>query len=227
MRLQLHALLARCSTAPCRAPASPPARAGAAVAGGAVCLWLVQEWAIHARLLHSAWPWFGAGPAARARRAAPAARRPAEPAMCRAPCRTGGRAGWADAPAGAMRRLDGQTRAAAPGQTLYPYTLYPVCGAGRDLHEDHHNAPYFHVCIDGVELVAPVMALAALAFGAAFHGAPALGRTATLAYWASGLAYLWTHFFVHLPIAPRSRYAQAVRRHHMLCAHPSRGFAGL
>ncbi len=71
------------------------------------------------------------------------------------------------------------------------------------------------------------MALAALAFGAAFAGAPALGRTATLAYWAAGLAYLWTHFFVHLPIAPRSRYAQAVRRHHMLCAHPSRGFGGL
>jgi hypothetical protein len=141
--------------------------------------------------------------------------------------RRGGRERWADAPAGAVRRLTGRTRMAAPGQTLFPFNLYSTCGAGRDLHEDHHNAPYFHVCIDGVELVAPVMALAALAFGAAFAGAPALGRTATLAYWAAGLAYLWTHFFVHLPIAPRSRYAQAVRRHHMLCAHPSRGFAGL
>lgn len=48
-----------------RALASPPARARAAVAGGAACLWLAQEWAIHARLLHSARPWFGAGPAAR------------------------------------------------------------------------------------------------------------------------------------------------------------------
>lgn len=62
------------------------------------------------------------------------------------------------------------------------------------------------------------MALALLGFCAAFHRAPALGHTAALAYWAAGLGYLWTHFFVHLPIAPRSRYARAVRRHHMLCA---------
>ncbi len=103
-----------------RALASPPARARAAVAGGAACLWLAQEWAIHARLLHSARPWFGAGPAAR---------RPPRGAPLSLPCaphRAGsGRAGEADSPAGATQRLDGRTCAAAPGQTLNPYTRYP------------------------------------------------------------------------------------------------------
>ena len=88
---------------------------------------------------------------------------------------------------------------------------------GKDLHEQHHNTPYFHICVDGVELVAPVMLLALAAFSAAFHGAPALGHTAALSYWAAGLAYLWTHYFVHLPVDTGSRWAKAVRRHHMLC----------
>lgn len=49
---------------PAAAPPVPslalPPSVGIAVAGGAVCLWLAQEWAIHARLLHSTQPWFGA-----------------------------------------------------------------------------------------------------------------------------------------------------------------------
>lgn len=61
------------------------------------------------------------------------------------------------------------------------------------------------------------MLLALAAFSAAFHSAPALGHTAALSYWAAGLAYLWTHYFVHLPVATGSRWAKAVRRHHMLC----------
>ena len=62
------------------------------------------------------------------------------------------------------------------------------------------------------------MLLALAAFSAAFRSAPALGHTAALSYWAAGLAYLWTHYFVHLPVATSSRWAKAVRRHHMLCA---------
>ena len=55
--------------------------------------------------------------------------------------RRGGRERWADAPAGAVRRLTGRTRMAAPGQTLFPFNLYSTCGAGRDLHEDHTTRP--------------------------------------------------------------------------------------
>ena len=62
------------------------------------------------------------------------------------------------------------------------------------------------------------MLLALAAFSVAFHCAPALGHTAALSYWAAGLGYLWTHYFVHLPVATSSRWAKAVRRHHMLCA---------
>ncbi len=88
------------------------------------------------------------------------------------------------------------------------------------MHEEHHSTQYFHVCIDGLELVAPFMLLALALFSVAFHGAPALGHTAALAYWGAGLGYLWTHYIVHLPVAPSSRWAKAVRRHHMLCAQP-------
>ncbi|KAK9845877.1 hypothetical protein WJX81_004879 [Elliptochloris bilobata] len=124
---------------------SPVSWADLPVACGAVCVWLAQEWAIHAKLLHSKAAWFG-----------------------------------------------------------------------RDLHEQHHSTQYFHVCIDGVELVAPVMLLALGVFSAAFYSAPALGHTASLSYWAAGLGYLWTHYFVHLPVPTSSCWAKAVRRHHML-----------
>ena len=148
----------------------------AAVAGGAVCIWLAQEWAIHAKLLHSQWSWFGG---------------PLVPLVCP----------WQ-----------------SPFAKHHASTQMPWRGGtGKDLHEQHHDTQYFHICVDGVELVAPVMLLALAAFSVAFHSAPALGHTAALSYWAAGLGYLWTHYFVHLPVATSSRWAKAVRRHHMLC----------
>ena len=65
------------------------------------------------------------------------------------------------------------------------------------------------------------MLLALAVFSAVFLRAPELGHTATLAYWAAGLGYLWTHYMVHLPVAMSSRWGKAVRRHHMLCVQRS------
>jgi hypothetical protein len=66
---------------------------------------------------------------------------------------------------------------------------------GRRIHEGHHAKPYFHVSIDAPDLVASVLAAATLVWHAVF-GRGALGATASLAYVATGLVYLFTHYLV-------------------------------
>jgi hypothetical protein len=66
---------------------------------------------------------------------------------------------------------------------------------GRRIHEDHHKEPYYHISIDGVELVMPVIALACVVFFAAFG--ITLGASCAISYVAMGLLYEFTHYIVH------------------------------
>lgn len=113
------------------------------VAGCVVGTWLVQEWLVHRKLLHSTFAWFG-----------------------------------------------------------------------RDIHIKHHNAAYFHVSIDGPELILPAQILVFALFWTMFED-KAYSLTACATYYMMGLLYLWTHFLVHTHVVPRSDLGRRIRRHHI------------
>lgn len=57
--------------------------------------------------------------------------------------------------------------------------------AGKTIHRQHHETPYFHVSLDPPGLILSVMAAAALLFGLLFQWGP-LSLTATAAYYSAG-----------------------------------------
>ncbi|KAI7842074.1 hypothetical protein COHA_004270 [Chlorella ohadii] len=59
------------------------------------------------------------------------------------------------------------------------------------------------------------MAVSLTAFWVGFGGSE-LAVTASVAYFAMGLLYEYTHFIVHTRYLPRSKLAKAIRMHHML-----------
>ena len=85
---------------------------------------------------------------------------------------------------------------------------------GQHIHAQHHQKPYYHVCIDEPFLVLSVMCASGLLFKTIFLNA-ALGDTAILVYWLMGLVYIWCHFLVHTRYVPRSRFMKAIRQNHM------------
>ena len=87
--------------------------------------------------------------------------------------------------------------------------------AGKDIHINHHNAAYFHVSIDGPELILPAQVLAFALFWTMFED-KAYSLTACATYYAMGLLYLWTHFLVHTHVVPRSALSRKIRRNHIL-----------
>eukprot|EP00877_Chromochloris_zofingiensis_P009605 jgi/Chrzof1/4899/Cz15g03180.t1 len=86
---------------------------------------------------------------------------------------------------------------------------------GKQVHETHHQKPYYHISIDPPELIGAVMGTAALVFWLVFAGGP-LYLTATATYYIMGLHYEWVHYVVHTRWVPDSKWYKAVRRHHML-----------
>ena len=99
---------------------------------------------------------------------------------------------------------------------------------GREIHEGHHLKPYHHVSIDGPALILPAMAASGAALWAGLGGS-GLALTATGVYWALGLCYEWTHYFVHTRVVPGSALGRRLRRHHMLhhCRSEEHWFAFL
>lgn len=98
------------------------------------------------------------------------------------------------------------------GQLLSSRT--PTLVAGRDIHIKHHNAAYFHVSIDGPELILPAQILVFALFWTMFED-KAYSLTACATYYMMGLLYLWTHFLVHTHVVPRSDLGRRIRRHHI------------
>lgn len=66
---------------------------------------------------------------------------------------------------------------------------------GHDVHESHHDKPFYHVCVDPPDLVAGWTAVAACVFRLLLPTPLAL--TVLAAYMAMGLVYEWTHYIVH------------------------------
>eukprot|EP00965_Chrysotila_dentata_P158378 5231390-Pleurochrysis_carterae.AAC.8 len=88
---------------------------------------------------------------------------------------------------------------------------------GRTVHRWHHELPYYHVCVDQVQIAAPWFAVAAtLAVTAGLataHLAPFLSALAT--YSACGGVYEACHFLAHTPVRPLPRELGRMRAHHM------------
>eukprot|EP00752_Nemacystus_decipiens_P011933 g10583.t1 len=85
---------------------------------------------------------------------------------------------------------------------------------GHDVHEDHHDKPYYHVCVDPPDLVAGWTLAAACVFNLVLPLPMAL--TVLAAYMSMGLVYEWVHFFVHTRVVPRSQLGKELKRHHTL-----------
>lgn len=133
-------IAARCCLA--ASAAAPLAIVDAAWAVAVAAFWVVQEWVLHDKLLHSDFEWFG-----------------------------------------------------------------------KDIHQLHHDLPYYHVSLDGLQLAMAWFTVAALA-AVCVTPSLALAATATATYTAMGLWYEFTHFISHTrtPLPPP---LAATRRHHM------------
>ena len=66
---------------------------------------------------------------------------------------------------------------------------------GHEIHEGHHEKPYYHVCIDPPDLVASWTIAAACIFRLLLP--PPLALTVLATYMIMGLVYEWTHYIVH------------------------------
>lgn len=84
---------------------------------------------------------------------------------------------------------------------------------GKDIHQGHHDKPYYHISIDSAPLLLGWMFTAHLAFRALLPLPLAL--TATVAYSLSGLFYEWAHYVVHTKVRFRSQFWKRVKENHL------------
>lgn len=85
-----------------------------------------------------------------------------------------------------------------PFPSLPPPSAPPPCAQnwlGHDVHEAHHEKPFYHVCVDPPDLVAGWTLAAACVFKLLLPLPLAL--TVLSAYMSMGLVYEWVHFIVH------------------------------
>ena len=84
---------------------------------------------------------------------------------------------------------------------------------GNRYHDIHHKLPYYHVSIDGPEIVIPssVSVIAVCASTMRIH----LAATVAATYLASGLFYIWVHYLCHTKVRPGS-ILRHFKNHHIL-----------
>ncbi|CAN0569168.1 unnamed protein product, partial [Ectocarpus sp. 12 AP-2014] len=85
---------------------------------------------------------------------------------------------------------------------------------GHDVHEAHHDKPFYHVCVDPPDLVAGWTLAAACVFKLLLP--LPLAITVLVVYMSMGLVYEWVHFIVHTRVVPRSQLGKDLKRHHTL-----------
>ncbi len=89
---------------------------------------------------------------------------------------------------------------------------------GKEIHDHHHNQPYFHISIDSTPLLIGWLFSTSLVLHFIFPQPLAL--TGTICYSISGMWYEWIHFLVHTKVRPRSKFMKRVKdnhiRHHLL-----------
>jgi hypothetical protein len=89
---------------------------------------------------------------------------------------------------------------------------------GKDIHEDHHKKPYYHISIDPASLLLGWM-FTAHVFLMLVLPLP-LALSATVGYACSGLFYEWAHYIVHTKVRFPNGFWKRVKdnhvRHHMV-----------
>jgi hypothetical protein len=95
---------------------------------------------------------------------------------------------------------------------------------GKQIHQAHHDKPYYHISVDSVGLLLGWMVVAHFVLFRWWLPLP-LALSATLGYSVAGLFYEWAHFIVHTKVRFRgfgSRFWVQVRdnhiRHHRICS---------
>lgn len=84
---------------------------------------------------------------------------------------------------------------------------------GKDIHQGHHDKPYFHISIDPPTLMIVWMATVHLILRALFPLPVAI--SATLGYAAAGLFYEWAHYIVHTKVKPKNAFMKKMRDNHI------------
>lgn len=84
---------------------------------------------------------------------------------------------------------------------------------GKDIHQTHHDKPYYHISLDPAILLIGWM-LAAHCFFQLLLPLP-LALTASVAYSSAGLFYEWAHYIVHTRVKCSTKFWKRVKENHM------------
>ena len=84
---------------------------------------------------------------------------------------------------------------------------------GKEIHNGHHQKPYFHISIDPAPLM--VGWLTAVHLFLKLILPPPLALSATLGYATAGLFYEWAHYIVHTRVKPLNSFWKRVRDNHI------------
>mmetsp|Transcript_27975 Transcript_27975/g.41317 ORF Transcript_27975/g.41317 Transcript_27975/m.41317 type:complete len:282 (-) Transcript_27975:458-1303(-) len=84
---------------------------------------------------------------------------------------------------------------------------------GKEIHQGHHEKPYFHISIDPIELMVGWLAVAHILFRILLPLDMAL--SATVGYSLAGLGYEWSHYIAHTRVRPPTRFLRTMRDNHM------------
>jgi len=84
---------------------------------------------------------------------------------------------------------------------------------GKEIHQGHHEKPFYHISIDPAPLLLGWMLTAHFAFRTVLPLPLAL--TATMAYSMSGLFYEWAHYIVHTKVRFQSKFWKRVKENHL------------
>mmetsp|Transcript_38079 Transcript_38079/g.92635 ORF Transcript_38079/g.92635 Transcript_38079/m.92635 type:complete len:406 (-) Transcript_38079:118-1335(-) len=90
---------------------------------------------------------------------------------------------------------------------------------GKQIHEEHHEKPYYHVSIDSAPSLLTWMTIAHMVLFRWWLSLP-LALSATIGYALAGLTYEWSHYIVHTRVKLTNKFWIRVRdnhiRHHRL-----------
>ena len=84
---------------------------------------------------------------------------------------------------------------------------------GKQIHNEHHKKPYFHISIDSPELVLGWLFTVHLVLRLILP--LPLAISATIGYSSAGLFYEWAHYIVHTRVKPKGRFFRKMRDHHI------------
>jgi sterol desaturase/sphingolipid hydroxylase (fatty acid hydroxylase superfamily) len=84
---------------------------------------------------------------------------------------------------------------------------------GKQIHQEHHDKPYFSISIDPAPLMLAWLATAGLILRCLFPLPMAV--SAALGYATAGLFYEWSHYIVHTKVKPPNRFMRTMRDNHM------------